>query len=211
MLWRTVQELFCFVLWLVTLWNIHLAAESTLFTRQSFYLMHTTHWDKSNICFRKIRNLFHYGVFPGPCLWCFVIQHCNPKVAAFWSTCGPKGLQMPNRIVSSLWSFPDGCGVDSILFPMWQIRMITNDIIFELPKLIFRIVICLRVLLMLGAGEGPYWPQGLFLSGAGEVPYHRYCRLLTSLKPHNLRKLKCGLFLLSGCGSGTIDTDLGKC
>lgn len=91
--------------------------------------------------------------------------------------------------------------------------MITNDIIFVLPKLTFRIVICLHVtvLLMLGAGEGPYWPQGLFLSGAGEGPYHRYRRLLTSLKPHNLRRLKCGLFLLSGCGPGTIDTELGKC
>lgn len=90
--------------------------------------------------------------------------------------------------------------------------MITNGIIFVLPKLTFRIVICLRVtvLLMLGAGEGSYWPQGLLLSGAGEVPYHHYCRLLMSLKPQDLRKLKCVLFLLSGCGSGTIDTELGK-
>lgn len=70
--------------------------------------------------------------------------------------------------------------------------MITNDIIFVLPKLTFRIVICLHVtvLLMLCAGEGPYWPQGLFLSGAGEGPYHHYRRLLTSLKTIQFKKVE---------------------
>lgn len=213
--WSAVQGLFCFVLLLVTLWNIHLAAKPTLFTRQPFYFIHTTDCGKSNICFRKIKNLFHYGVFPRPCLWYFIMQYCNPKVSELWSTCGPKGLQMPVIIVSLLWSFPDDSGVGSIVpLHILQIKIITNGIIFVLSKLTFRTVICVYLTRFCSR----WAPVREFISHKTfffqvlvRLPYDHSCRSLPALKPHNLRKWKCGLFLLLDCGSGTTDTELGDC